>query len=164
VGSLRIGLIQQFLLESLVLSYFAFLLALGLAVALLPLFNRLAATTLHIPWTTWWLLPVLLLGATLIGIVAGLYPSFYLSRFRPVEVLKGRLSRGSHHSSLRNVLVVFQFTTSVILIVATVVIYRQMHFILNKKMGFDKDQVMLIQGTGTLDKRLMPFKNELLKL
>ncbi len=120
VGSMRTGLIQQFLLESMVFSYFAFL--------------------------------------------AGLYPSFYLSKFRPVEVLKGRLASGSRHSSLRNVLVVFQFTTSVILIIATVVIYRQMQYIMNKKMGFDKDQVMLIQGTGTLDKKMKPFKNELLKL
>ena len=164
VGSLRSGLIQQFLLESLVLSYFAFLIALGLALGLLPFFNRLAGTQLVIPWTQWWLLPVLFLGATVIGVLAGLYPSFYLSRFRPVDVLKGRLSRGSRHSSLRNVLVVFQFTTSVILIVATVVIYRQMQFIMNKNLGFDKDQVMLIQGTGTLDKKLKPFKNELLKL
>ena len=165
VGSLRIGLIRQFLLESLVLSYFAFLLAIGLALVLLPLFNRLASTALHIPWTQWWLLPVLLLAATLIGVVSGLYPSFYLSKFRPVEVLKGRISGGSRHSSLRSVLVVFQFTTSIILIVATVVIYRQMQFIINKKMGFDKDQVMLIEGTGTLnDKQQKSFKNELLKL
>lgn len=163
VGSRRIGLIQQFLMESLVFSYFAFLLALGLAVLLLPLFNRLAATHLSIPWAEWWLLPALLLAATVIGLLAGLYPSLYLSRFRPVEVLKGRLSRGSHHSSLRSVLVVFQFTTSVILIVATVVIYRQMQFILHKNLGFDKDQVMLIQGTGTLDKQIKPFKNEVLK-
>jgi len=164
VGSMRSGLIRQFLLESLVFSYFSFLLALGLAFALLPLFNRLAATQLQIPWTQWWLLPLLFLGATLVGLLAGLYPSFYLSRFRPVEVLKGRLSRGSHHSNLRSVLVVFQFTTSVMLIVATVVVYRQMQFIMNKKMGFDKDQVMLIQGTGTLDKQMKTFKNELLKL
>jgi putative ABC transport system permease protein len=164
VGSTRSGLIRQFLLESLVFSYFAFLLAIGLAFALLPLFNRLAGTHLQIPWTQWWLLPTLLLGATLIGLLAGLYPSVYLSRFRPVEVLKGRLSRGSHHSSLRSVLVVFQFTTSVMLIVATIVIYRQMHLIMNKKMGFDKQQVMLIQGTGTLDKQMKTFKNELLKL
>lgn len=165
VGSLRSGLIQQFLVESLVLSYFSFLLALGLAVVLLPVFNRLAGTQLMIPWTQWWLLPALLVGATFVGVLAGLYPSFYLSRFRPVEVLKGRLSGGSHHSGLRSALVVFQFTTSVILIVATVVVYRQMQFIMNRKMGFDKDQVMLVQGTGVLDnKKLKSFKSELLKL
>jgi putative ABC transport system permease protein len=164
VGSLRSGLIQQFLLESLVLSYFSFLLAFGLAALLLPLLNRLASTQIQIPWTQWWLLPVLLLAATMIGLLAGLYPSFYLSRFRPVEVLKGKLSKGSHHSSLRSVLVVFQFTTSVILIIATVVVSRQMKYIMNKKPGFDKDQVLLIQGTGTLDKQMKTFKNELLKV
>lgn len=164
VGSMRGGLIRQFLLESLVLSYFSFVLALGLAAAFLPLFNSLAATHLEIPWTQWWLLPVMLLAASVIGVLAGLYPSFYLSRFRPVEVLKGRVSRGSHHSGLRSALVVFQFTTSVMLIIATVVVYRQMQFIMNKKLGFDKEQLMVIQGTGTLDKQMKPFKNELLKL
>jgi putative ABC transport system permease protein len=165
VGSLRSGLIRQFLVESLVLSYFSFLLAAVLAVVLLPVFNRLADTQLAIPWTQWWLAPVLLLGATVIGVLAGLYPSLYLSRFRPVEVLKGKLSAGSHHSGLRSVLVVFQFTTSVILIVATVVVYRQMQLIMHKKMGFDKEQVMLVQGTGVLEiKKQKSFKAELLKL
>src|SRR5258708_17077108 len=82
VGSMRTGLIQQFLLESMVFSYFAFLLALGLAVVLLPLVNQLAATHIRIPLDQWWLLPVLLAAATVIGLLAGLYPSFYLSKFR----------------------------------------------------------------------------------
>ena len=164
VGSRRIGLIQQFLTESLLMSLFSFVLALGLAWALLPLFNQLTATTLRIPWTEWWLLPVLLLAATVVGVLAGLYPSIYLSGFRPVEALKGRISRGGRRaSSLRSVLVVFQFTTSVILIIATFVVWRQMRFIMDKKMGFDKDQVMLVQGTGVLDKQLTTFRNELLK-
>jgi putative ABC transport system permease protein len=164
VGSRRIGLIRQFLTESLVMSLFSFLLALALAWLLLPLFNQLTATSLSIPWTQWRLLPVLVLAAVVVGLLAGLYPSFYLSGFRPAEALKGRVSPGSRASGLRSVLVVFQFAASVILIIATFVVYRQMRFIMDKKMGFDKDQVMLVQGTGVLDKQLPAFKTELLKL
>src|SRR4030095_1226541 len=83
--------------------------------------------------------------------------------FKPINVLKGQLSRGSRNSLLRNGLVVFQFTTSIILIIGTLVIYKQTHFMLNKKVGFDKDQVMLIQGTNTLDNKIEAFKNDLLK-
>lgn len=164
VGSQRGSLIRQFLLESLVLSWVSFVLAIGLAWVLVPLFDALTATRLSIPWTAWWLVPLVVVSASVVGVLAGLYPAFYLSRFRPVEVLKGQVSRGSRRSGLRSVLVVFQFSTSVILIVATFVVYRQVQYILNRKMGFDKDQVMLIQGTGTLDKRLPAFKTELLKL
>jgi len=165
VGSQRSGLVLQFLTESLVLSYFSFILALGMAWVLLPLFRRLTNTALDIPWTEWWLLPILLTTGTVVGLLAGLYPAVYLSRFRPVDVLKGQVARGSRHSGLRSGLVVFQFTTSVILIIATFVVYRQVHFIMNKKMGYDKDQVMLIQGTGAMDNRkLATFKTELLKL
>jgi putative ABC transport system permease protein len=95
--------------------------------------------------------------------MAGLYPSFYLSAFKPISVLKGQVSRGSKNSLLRNGLVVFQFTTSIILIIGTLVIYKQTHFMLNKKVGFDKDEVMLIQGTNTLDNKIEAFKNDLLK-
>lgn len=164
VGSDRRGLIRQFLLESIVTSGFSFLLAIGLAALLLPLFNRLAGTSMHFPWTAWWLAPGVVMASALIGLIAGLYPAFYLSAFRPVQVLKGDVSRGARHSGLRSGLVVFQFTTSVVLIIATIVVYGQMHFILNSKMGFNKDQVLLIQGTGTLGGQLPPFKNELLKL
>jgi putative ABC transport system permease protein len=164
VGSDRQGLIRQFLLESIVTSGFSFGLAIGLAALLLPLFNKLAGTSMHFPWTTWWLAPGVIAASVLIGVIAGLYPAFYLSAFRPVQVLKGDISRGARHGGLRSGLVVFQFTTSVVLIIATIVVYGQMHFILNGKLGFNKDQVMLIQGTGTLGAQLPAFKNELLKL
>jgi putative ABC transport system permease protein len=109
-------------------------------------------------------LPLMIAADFIIGILAGLYPSFYLSGFKPINVLKGQVSRGSKNSILRNGLVVFQFTTSIILIIGTLVIYKQTHFILNKKVGFDKDQVLLIQGTNTLGDQVKTFKNELLKL
>lgn len=164
VGSHRQGLIRQFLLESMVTTGFSFLLAIGLAALLLPLFNKLAGTSMHFPWTAWWLAPGVLSASMVIGLIAGVYPAFYLSAFRPAQVLKGDVSRGARHSGLRSGLVVFQFTTSVVLIIATMVVYGQMHFILNSKMGFNKDQVLLIQGTGNLGEQLPAFKNELLKL
>jgi putative ABC transport system permease protein len=163
VGSNRGGLVKQFLTESILFSVLSFILGLVIAVLLLPYFNTLAAKSLAIPWTAWWLLPLMIVAAIAVGVMAGLYPSFYLSAFRPINVLKGQLSRGSKNSLLRNGLVVFQFTTSIILIIGTLVIYKQTHFMLNKKVGFDKDQVMLIQGTNTLDNKFEAFKNELLK-
>ncbi|WP_183567603.1 ABC transporter permease [Mucilaginibacter sp. SP1R1] len=164
VGSQRSGLISQFLTESLLYSFFSFALGLILAWILLPYFNMLASKSLTIPWQQWWLLPIILASALIIGIVAGIYPAFYLSGFKPADVLKGKLSAGSKSSVLRNGLVVFQFTTSIILIISTIVIYNQMQYILNKKVGFEKDQVLMIQGTNTLDNEVKNFKNELLKL
>jgi putative ABC transport system permease protein len=162
VGSLRASLIKQFLAESILYSALSFVLAILIAILLLPYFNMLAAKQLTIPWTSWWLLPLIITAAVIIGVIAGIYPSFYLSSFKPISVLKGQVSRGSKNSFLRNGLVIFQFTTSIFLIVSTIVIYNQTQYFLNKKIGFEKDQVMLLQGTNTLNEKEI-FKNELLK-
>ncbi len=165
VGSYRSSLINQFLAESIVYSVLSFVIGIILAWALLPYFNILASKSLSMPWQEWWLMPSLIAAAFAVGVVAGLYPAFYLSGFNPVQVLKGSISTGSKNSILRNSLVVFQFSASIILIISTVVIYNQMKFILNRKVGFDKDQVVVIQGTNTLgDNNVKSFKNELLKL
>jgi putative ABC transport system permease protein len=164
VGSLRINIINQFLTESLIYSFFSFAVGLVLASLLLPYFNMLAAKSIVFPWNEWQLFPILIVAALVVGILAGLYPAFYLSSFNPASVLKGNVSRGSKSATLRSWLVVFQFTTSVVLIIATFVIYRQVEYILNKKVGFDKEQVMLIQGTNTLGKKIKTFKGELLQL
>ena len=165
VGSYRSSLINQFLAESTVYSVFSFVIGILLTLLLLPYFNMLASKSLSIPWHEWWLIPFLIAAAFIVGIVAGLYPAFYLSGFKPVQVLKGSISTGSKNSILRNSLVVFQFTASIILIISTAVIYTQTHYILNKDVGFDKDQVVVIQGTNTMgDKNVKSFKNELLKL
>jgi putative ABC transport system permease protein len=109
----------------------------------------------------WWLIPSLLVCSLIVGIIAGIYPAFYLSAFKPIQVLKGNLMRGVKSSPLRSALVVFQFTTSIILLIGTMVIYRQMNFILDTKIGFDKEQVLLLQGTNTLGSEVVPFSNEL---
>jgi putative ABC transport system permease protein len=165
VGSYRSSLIKQFLTESLLYSCLSFVIGLLLAWLLLPYFNTLASKSLTMPWDEWWLLPVILTSAFVIGIIAGLYPAFYLSAFKPAQVLKGAISTGSKGSVLRNSLVVFQFTASIMLIIGTMVIYNQMHYILNQKVGYDKDQVVIVQGANTLgDKNVKSFKNELQKL
>lgn len=164
VGSRRIGLIRQFLFESLVLSFFSFLLAIALAWLLLPLFNKMAATSIIFPWREWWLAPVIVGAAVVVGVLAGIYPSIYLSSFKPVDVLKGQASLGVRHGGLRSVLVVFQFTTSIILIIATFVVHGQMDFLLNRKLGFEKDQVIQVQGVASLDKQMRTFSDELLKV
>lgn len=164
VGSHRFDLVRQFLTESILFSVLSFGIGLLLAVILLPYFNILAGKTLSIPWMAWWLIPLLIVASLVIGVIAGLYPSFYLSSFNPVKVLKGEISRGAKSSFIRSGLVVFQFATSIILIIGTLVIYTQTKFILNTKLGFDKDQVLLIQGTNTLGDKTESFKKELLKL
>jgi len=164
VGSVRGYLIRQFLTESLFYSFVSFAFALMLVFLVMPYFNLLAGKTLLIPWTAWWFFPLLILAAVIVGVLAGVYPSFYLSSFKPIDVLKGSISKGSRSSKLRSAMVVFQFTTSIILIIGTFVIYRQMNYILNTKVGFDKEQVIMIQGANTLDKKQITFKNELLKL
>ncbi|MBI1768262.1 MAG: ABC transporter permease [Bacteroidetes bacterium] len=163
-GSLRSNLINQFLTESIFFSILSFVLAVALAAALLPFFNSLAGKSLTVPWSDWWLLPVFLAAAIVVGFFAGLYPAFYLSGFKPIEVIKGNVARGSRSSQMRSFLVVFQFTVSIVLIVGTFVTYRQMNFILNKKIGFDKDQVLLLHGANTLDKKVFTLKDELLRL
>ena len=164
VGSSRGNLINQFLADSLMFSFLSFALGILLAWLFLPFFNFLSAKSLVIPWNEWWVLPLLSFAAIIVGLLAGLYPAFYLSAFKPIQVLKGSRSQGSKSSNMRNALVIFQFTTSIVLIIGTFIIYRQMGYILNKKIGFDKEQVILIQGANTLENQVNTFKKELLKL
>lgn len=164
VGSYRINLVRQFLTESLLYSFLSFIAGLTLAVILLPYFNNLADKSLIMPFNEWWFLPSLLAAIILVGLLSGLYPSFYLSGFKPIEVLKGKISMGSKSAGLRSLLVVFQFTTSIVLIIGTVVIYQQVDYVLNKKLGYDKDQVLVLNGTGTMGEKINSFRDELLKL
>ena len=164
VGSVRSALVRQFLTESLMYSFLSFILAIVLVVLTIPYFNVLAAKSLALPLTAWWFLPMLLMSALVIGTLSGIYPSFYLSAFSPLQVLKGSISRGARSSGLRSVMVVFQFTTSIILIIGTLVVNRQMDFILHAKVGFDKEHVLMIQGSNTLGNLQQAFKEELKNL
>jgi putative ABC transport system permease protein len=164
MGGYRYSLIAQFLTESALLSFLSFVIGVLIAWQLMPYFNQWSGKSLVFPWAQWWLIPVFVLSAAAIGFIAGMYPAFYLSAFKPVNVLKGNVSNGSKNTVLRNTLVVFQFTTSIILIIGTIVIYRQMQYILNTELGYDKEQVLMVQGANLLEGKTDAFKNELLKL
>ncbi|WP_431217605.1 ABC transporter permease [Puia sp. P3] len=116
----------QFLTESILLSLFALVLALGIAVLLLPMFNQLAGKSLHpdVLFSGRFLLFLIAL-ALLVGCLAGSYPAFYLSSFKPIHVLKGKMAAGFRSSWLRSSLVVFQFFISIGLIISTLIIYRR---------------------------------------
>lgn len=162
IGSSRIDLIRRFLAESMLYSLLSFIIALVLTQVALPLFTGISNLRLVIPWSEWWFAPLLFASVLIIGLVAGLYPAFYLSYFKPADTLKGSLSTGSENGKLRGTLVVFQFTVSIVLIIATSVVYKQMQYILNSKIGFDKDQVLMIQGADALHNQTASFKEALL--
>ncbi|MFC6103483.1 ABC transporter permease [Olivibacter domesticus] len=164
VGSYRSGLVNQFLTESMLYSFLSILVGILFAWLFLPIFNEISGKTLIFPWADWWLLPSAICTALLIGLIAGIYPAFYLSSFRPIQVLKGNFSKGAKNPMLRNGLVIFQFAASVLLIICTMVINGQMQYILNKKIGFDKDHVVILHGTNTLESNISTFKDEIKKL
>ncbi|MEO1011373.1 MAG: ABC transporter permease [Bacteroidota bacterium] len=161
VGAFKGNLVAQFLTESVLFSLLSFILGVLLAWILLPLFNSIAAKTILIPWDSWWFIPILLISALIVGIISGLYPAFYLSAFKPVHVLKGRLNKGGKSGRFRSGLVVFQFATSVVLIIGTLIIYKQMDFILGKDLGYDKERVVILEGANVLGDKAESFKQQL---
>ncbi|HET9825695.1 MAG TPA: FtsX-like permease family protein, partial [Chitinophagaceae bacterium] len=165
LGSGRAELIRQFLMESMLISFISMMLAVGIAELLLPYFNQVSGKQIELGlFSKAWLIPALLLLMLFVGLLAGSYPSFYLSAFQPVTVLKGKLAGGFKKSWLRNTLVVFQFAISIFLIVGTVVIYSQLIYIRNRKLGFDREHVLVIQNCYPLGTQAKTFRNELLNI
>ena len=162
VGSLRQQLISQFLSESFIVTFTASIFAIVFTSLILPAFNDLSSKNLSLPFQSPVFYIFYLSAVIFIGVLAGLYPAFFLSGFQPIQVLKGKLSAGVKGKNLRSALVVFQFVTTVILIVGTIVVQRQLQFIQNKKLGFDKDQVILLQDAYALDTNIEPFKDQIL--
>ena len=151
VGSVRSDLIGQYLSESVVFSMIAILLAVFVAYAALPIFNQVADKSLSMPWFAWWFFPVLFAVGLIIGLISGIYPAFYLSKFRPVQVLKGKVSSGRGTARMRGGMVIFQFMVTIVLLIGAIVTQEQFQLIMNKSLGFDKDQVVTIHGLNTLD-------------
>lgn len=165
LGSLRGNLVTQFMLESILLSFISMLLALGLAYLLLPVFNELSGKQMVIGlFSRVWLVPAMLALVLVVGVLAGSYPAFFLSAFRPIAVLKGNVAAGFKTGWLRNSLVVFQFGISIFLLVGTAVIYRQLGYIHNRELGFNREQVMIVDNTWHLGNDVRAFKEKLLKL
>ena len=164
LGGYRKQIISQFLTESVLISLIALFLGLCLVALSLNYFNQVVGIELSIPWKESWFLPTLIGGTIGIALFSGLYPSFYLSAFRPVSVLKGKLSLGSKSGKLRSTLVVFQFATSVVLIIGTLTVMQQMRFMQSKKLGFDESRLLVVRNTNTLGNDAQIFKEKLLTL
>ncbi len=164
-GSLRSNLVTQFLTESVLLSFCSLLLALGLSALLLPLFNQLAGKEMHVSTLfSTWLFPVMIALVFVVGIVAGSYPALYLSSFQPAQVLKGKIAKGFKNSWLRSSLVVFQFIISIMLIIGTIVIYNQLNYIRSRKIGYSRNQVLVLNNAYYLNKQIHSFRNDLLNI
>jgi putative ABC transport system permease protein len=166
LGTRRKDLVLQFLSESTLMVVISLVISILACYMLMPFFNRLADKSIRpslifspviLPWII--ALPLV------VGLLAGLYPAFFLSQFKPIEVLKGKWKIGSRNGGgLRSLLVIFQFSTSIVLIMGTMVIYRQLHYIQTKDLGFNKDQVVIINNAGILNESLNTYKTELLKM
>ncbi|WP_029283741.1 ABC transporter permease [Pedobacter sp. R20-19] len=164
IGANRTSLIFQFLTESMVLTLVAVVMAIVLLEICLPAFNRLLNINLGISYfnTTSWMGILSIVMAT--GLIAGSYPAFYLSSFNPIQTLKRKISsKGFLNVSLRQVLVIGQFCFAIILIISTLVIYRQIQYIKNKPVGFDVNALVEIPQEGELKTKFDLFKTEILK-
>ncbi len=158
-GSSRGMLITQFLSESFLLSFIALIVALTFVKLTIPYFNNLLGTNLDLSlFNKWFTLPLLLLLAIVTGFLSGSYPALFLSSFTPYEVLKGSVKNSMKNGRLRRVLVVFQFTVSILLIVGTLIMYQQIKYMLNKDVGFNKEQLVIINQAAVLGTKMKAFK------
>ncbi len=149
IGSTRNALIAQFLMESVILTFLSFVLSLVLIQLALPSFNALAGTHIDIPYTNGWFWLIMISYVLLTGLVAGSRPAFYLSSFKPVKVLKGKIAVAGSAIQSRKVLVVLQFTCSIALISSTIVVYQQIQYGLDRPRGYDPNRLLFTEGWGT---------------
>jgi putative ABC transport system permease protein len=164
VGALRGALIRQFLGEAVLLSLFAVIIALGLVILLLPVFNNMTGKAISFPYSSssFWLS---LLALTLVtGAFSGSYPALFLSAFRPIRVLKGSLKFGAGAAWFRRGLVVFQFVLSILLIIGTIVVSQQLDYVQTANLGYDRDNLVSIPLEGDLPAKYITFKQEALQL
>ncbi len=161
LGSPRKYLVLQFLTESVLITLVATVIAIFAAALLLPAFNQLSGKNMVINGQMLaWLIPALLCIILVVGSLAGAYPALFLSAFQPIDVLKGKLSAGFKGGSLRSFLVVLQFSISIFLIVGTLVIHNQLNYIQNKDIGYNRNQVLIIQNAFELGNQAQTFKQE----
>ena len=164
VGAQKSQLIVQFTTEAVFLSFIAMLFAVVMVKLLLPFFNEVTGKSIHLDLSD----PVFVVGVLSItivsGILAGSYPAFILSRFNPVKVLKGTTQPGLSGNALRKFLVVVQFTASVMLVVGSIAVYKQISFISEKNLGFNKDNIIVIDQNEGIVKNYEAIKNDLQQL
>ncbi|MBD2699239.1 ABC transporter permease [Spirosoma sp. BT702] len=165
MGSERQQLIGQFMTESVLTTILAMLLALFMVGLALPGFNSIAAKELSISQlASPYYVPLLILLPIVVGLLAGSYPALFLSSFQPITVLKGKVNVSFRSAGLRSGLVVFQFMMSVILIVGTIIVYRQITYIQSKSLGFNRDKMLTIYGVYSIGNQAESFRQEVLKL
>jgi putative ABC transport system permease protein len=165
LGTERKNLIRQFLTESTITAIISLALSIVIAWLVLPVFNSISGKSLELSQiTSGFFLPLLLALPFIVGLLAGSYPAFFLSSFKPISVLKGKINTGTKRSYLRSSLVVIQFGISIFFIVGTIVVYRQLNYIQTKKLGFTKDQVLVINGGWALGNKAEAFKNDILNM
>ncbi len=163
MGSVRRQLIYQFFSESLLIVFLSFAFSLLIVILVLPLFVELADKTMMIPWTNLYFWFIIGGFVFLTVLLAGSYPALYLSSFNPVKVLKGTFRVGRFASLPRKVLVVFQFTISVALIIGTIVVFQQIEFAKNRPIGYNRDRLLTIPfNNSEIQSNYESFKNELL--
>ena len=163
LGSDQLGLIRQFLTESSLISLFSLVLSIVVAVVALPFFNNLAGRDINIPFTNPVFWTILVCATLLLGLISGSYPAFFLSQFVPSKVLKGKHGTVGG-GQVRNALVVFQFAISVFLIVSTLVVFQQINFIQHKDLGFQKDQVLIIDDLKAAGDQVESLKEEIKRI
>ncbi len=164
MGAFRSQLIRQFISEAMLISFISTIVAFALAAFLLTYFNDLAGKEISMSQLfSKDFIGIMTIIMIVVGLLSGSYPAFYLSKFRPAETLKGKLNLGFKSGSIRSVLVVLQFTVSIIMIVGTAIVFNQLSYIQNKKLGFDKDQIIMINDAWILRDNVQAFKNEALR-
>jgi putative ABC transport system permease protein len=158
-GSTRGMIVVQFLLESFILSFIALIFAVLIIKVTIPYFNDLLDANLVLRlFANWYTLPALILFTLFVGFISGSYPSFFLSSFNPYEVLKGNIQSSMKNGRLRRILVVFQFAVSILLIIGTMIMYRQIKYMLHKDVGFNKEQLLVINRAQALGSKMKSFK------
>jgi len=164
VGAVRSVLIKQFIGESLLFTAFAVIVSLAFVICLLPLFNAVTQKQIALPFNegSFWLKLVIITFIT--GLVSGMYPALFLSSFNPVRILKGTIKLGSGTATFRKGLVIFQFVLSVVLIISTIIVSRQINYIQSVNLGYDRENLVYIPLEGDLVPKYNVFKNEALQL
>lgn len=162
VGSSRGLLVGQFITETVILSFLALLVAILILQLVLPSFNNLLSLELSMQYFNHWaIIPSLVALALIVGLSAGSYPAFYLSAFNPNTVLKGKAGTSSEGIFLRKGLTVLQFAISILLISGSIVMYKQLNYMQNKDVGFEKENILVIKNTEIIGDQIETLKNEL---
>ncbi len=162
-GAGKAGLISQFLGESVIIAAIAGIISLLLVIALTPSFSKLIGKTLSVSLYNGNGILLVLLLIIVVGLSAGFYPAFVLASFKPVDVLKGTLSPGSMSKRLRGILVVFQFAVSIVIIIGSVLVYRQLNFMTGKDLGFDKENLIVIKRSDAFWRQRETFRHQVMQ-